>query len=67
MFSYSFLYVSNNRTIATEVKALPGDLDALDFAEKKSERSEVIVWTGDRYVARVKKGGARPGLNEVPG
>jgi hypothetical protein len=55
MGGYSFYYVSNGKVLATEERQLPHDLDALDLARKLSSRAEVVVWTGERYVARVKK------------
>jgi hypothetical protein len=55
MGGYSFSYVSNGKVLATEERQLPHDLDALDLARKLSSRAEVVVWTGERYVARVKK------------
>jgi hypothetical protein len=65
--NYSFHYISNGQFVRTETKNLPDDLDALDVAEKLSAEDDIIVWSGNRFVARVKRNGAHPDLDEAAG
>jgi hypothetical protein len=67
MGSYSFHYLANGRIIKSEEKQVPDDLDAVDLAEKLSIESDIIVWSGYRYVARVKKNNAPIATGDLQG
>jgi hypothetical protein len=60
MGSYSFHYVSKDKLLAIEDKDFPDDLEALDFAEARSVCADIVVRSGNRYVARIKKNGEPP-------
>lgn len=55
MESYTFRFYLDGKIVASEVRDLAGDIDALELARTWSKHGQVEVWKGRRYVARVKK------------
>jgi hypothetical protein len=62
MAYYRFRFLEDGKPVSQVDHDHADDLDALAKAEILSVDSEVEVWDGDRFVARVKKG--NPALNE---
>ncbi len=58
MGSYSFHYIANKKIRKSKELDLPEDVAALDYALMLSRESEIVVWEGERFVARIKKNGA---------
>ncbi len=58
MGSYSFYYIVKNKIQKSKDAELPEDIAALDYATMLSNDGEIVVWQGERFVARVKKANA---------
>jgi hypothetical protein len=63
MVAYRFRFLEGGKPTSQFNHGHGDDLDALSKAELLSAYSEVEVWDGDRFVARVKKG--NPALTEA--
>lgn len=68
MTLYIFIFHSgddDNVLTARMELNLVDDLDALETAECLAEQCQVDVWTGERFVAQIKKGNAPSSVKDA--
>ena len=58
MASYRFRFLQEDQCLFQVDRDVANDLDALDNAEIMSGDYEVEIWSGNRFVARIKQGAA---------
>jgi hypothetical protein len=57
MLAYQFNFLSDGKTVYAAKHEFADDLDALDSAERLAQDFEIEIYYGERFVARINKGG----------